>query len=173
MDYKNSIVTLCLVVLTGCSTSNQYQVTYNSNPQGATLICSGKDWGYTPVELYYDESVRLERYINASSCSANWVSGVTKKYSTKLNVFPDSQGTTVTLERPKGLGYSQDVEFASKVQRMKAEKKAASIPVRGYAGGADPVGYEPPTQTFTTCYPIEDKISLAQHICINSTGYDF
>jgi len=54
MLYKNSILALSLVVLAGCS--NSYRITYDSDPQGATLICSGENEGYTPVKIDYLES---------------------------------------------------------------------------------------------------------------------
>jgi hypothetical protein len=158
MFYKNSILILSLIMLAGCSTSNKYQVTYDSDPQGATLICGGEDQGYTPVILYYDESVRLEPYINVSNCSANWRSGVKQTYSTKLNVFPDSVGTISTLERPKGIGYAEDVIFARTVKQMQAE------PTRGYS----PVNMDEfnTPQKFTTCYRMDNKISLGQSLCV-------
>jgi len=40
------------MILSGCA--SKYVVTYDSNPQGASLVCSGKNWGYTPKKLYYD-----------------------------------------------------------------------------------------------------------------------
>ena len=159
MFYKNSILILSLIMLAGCSTSNKYQVTYDSDPQGATLICGGEDRGYTPVILYYDESVRLEPYINVSNCSANWVSGVKQTYATKLKVFPD-RGTMTTLERPKGSGYDEDVIFARRVKQMQA------VPTRGYA---PPLSWEEINgpQTITECYRMDNKISLGQSMCVS------
>ena len=42
---KTGIISILgIVVLTGCVTK-QLRMTYDSNPQGASLICNGKNWG--------------------------------------------------------------------------------------------------------------------------------
>lgn len=112
------------VLLSGCA-SNQYAVTFDTNPQGATLVCDGKNYGYTPVKLYYDKKNITSSTMNVSNCKATWVSGASQSYPYNLAVYK-SGGTLITLPRPNVAGYSQDAEFALKVKNMKANQQAAA-----------------------------------------------
>ena len=42
-----------------------------------------------------------------------------------LKKFPD--GVEQTVQRPSGEGYSQDAEFALKIQNMKSQRRAAKV----------------------------------------------
>lgn len=58
------LCTATIVALTGCATG--YPATYNSIPQGATLVCGKSVWGITPYTNYYsadilEELARIER----------------------------------------------------------------------------------------------------------------
>ena len=111
------------LVFSGCS--SKYEVTFDSNPRGATLICNGQNWGYTPKKLYYDEKVKEYKVIDVSSCSANWISGYSANYPKDMTIFPEG-GTITTLNRPTyGEGYSTDVQFALQVEQMKAQQSQA------------------------------------------------
>lgn len=110
--------------LSGCA-SNQYAVTFDTNPQGATLICDGQNFGYTPVTLYYDKKNITSGTMNVSNCSAVWSSGASGQYPYYLQVY-ESGGSKITLPRPNVAGYSQDAEFALKVQNLRANQKAAN-----------------------------------------------
>ena len=112
------------LLLNGCS--NKYEVTFDSNPRGATLICNGKNWGYTPKTLYFDEDVRNYSAIDVSRCSANWVSGYSQNYSTSMKIFPNA-GTVTTVNRPTGEGYSVDAQFALQVEQMNLQQSQVSI----------------------------------------------
>ena len=92
---KFYLIALMLFILGGCS--SQYVVTFDSNPKGASLVCSGENWGYTPKKLYYDETVKKHSTINVSGCSANWVSGARKSYPSNLKVFPQG-GTIISVD---------------------------------------------------------------------------
>lgn len=118
------VVALTLAALTtGCATG--YQVKFDSTPQGASLICDGTNWGYTPRTLYYDKkSVESQAHINASNCSAVWSSGVSATYPAYLQIFA-SGATDITLPRPDAPGYAQDAEFALKVQQLNVQKQQA------------------------------------------------
>jgi hypothetical protein len=122
---KNIIVMVIfftMLFISGCS--SKYPVTFDSNPKGASLICNGTNWGYTPKTLYYDKKVKKMTTLNVSSCSANWVSGARKNYGT----VPPTQypnGVRTTIQRPRGDGYSTDAEFALKVQNMNYQRRQA------------------------------------------------
>lgn len=111
-----------LFFMSGCS--SKYPVTFDSNPRGASLVCNGTNWGYTPKTLYYDEKVKEMTTLNVSSCSANWVSGVRKNYG---NVPPTQypNGVRTTIERPSGDGYSTDANFALQVQNSNYQRRQA------------------------------------------------
>ena len=121
---QNLFVLVALSSLIGCST-NKYSVQFDSMPQGATLVCSGTNWGYTPKRLYYDESVKSNAYLDVSDCRAIWSSGVTATYPARLNIYP--QGSTlITLPRPDAPGYSQDANFSLQIQNMQSQKRQAA-----------------------------------------------
>ena len=113
--------------LTGCATTKQYPLNFDSQPQGASLICNGQSMGYTPQVLYYDveyspESPNVLRINN--HCQGVWSSGVSGSYPTQFPIYP-SGGTRYTLQRPNLPGYSQDAEFALKVRNLEANQRAA------------------------------------------------
>ena len=69
-------------LFSGCA-SNQYAVTYNSDPEGAQLYCSDVAKGYTPAKLYYklDEATKKRGYVYTEPCGIKWVSGATGEAS--------------------------------------------------------------------------------------------
>jgi hypothetical protein len=105
----------------GCS--SKYVVTFDSDPQGASLICSGKNWGHTPKKLYYDKSVKKRSTINVSDCSANWVSGVRKSYPSYLTIYPEG-GTITTVSRPRSAGYSEDARYNLQLRQTEAAESS-------------------------------------------------
>lgn len=141
---------IMLFVLSGCST--KYGVTFDSNPQGALLVCGAKNWGHTPVTLYYDESVKKLATINVSGCSANWVSGAIRSYPNYLKVYPQS-GTVITVNRPIGFdGYAIDAGYALQLRHTEAAERAAKAQ-ESAAESAAAAAYEAQRQNnkTTTC----------------------
>lgn len=114
---------LFTALITGCASN--YGITYNSEPQGASLVCNGINKGYTSKTLYYklDKENKKNGSLRTQTCEARWVSGARKTYSNTwdLNKFP--KGVMQTLQRPNVPGYSQDAEFALKVKQMKIQKE--------------------------------------------------
>jgi len=133
---------LGMLILSGCS--SKYPVTFDSNPKGAVVVCSGKNWGYTPKTLYFDERVKQLNSLDISSCSANWVSGYSKNYGTiPVRQFPN--GVRLTLERPFGDGYEKDAQFALQIQNMEYQQrqaKAAEANARANREAADDAFYQ-------------------------------
>jgi hypothetical protein len=162
MSYKNAVFVLSLVVLSGCS--NSYEITYDSEPQGATLICSGTNEGYTPVEIDYAESIRNSPTANLSHCSANWASGAVETYRDNVTIYPSGDGTITTVRRSKGRGYAEDAAFALRVKQMQADERGT---LGAYVGGGNPAGWdELQKRTVTQCYRMDNKISLGQSMCV-------
>jgi hypothetical protein len=123
-----------LFILGGCS--SKYVVTFDTTPQGATLVCSGKNWGHTPKKLYYDESVKQQPYLNVSNCEAHWVSGARETYHSRATIFP-SGGTILTLERPSGPGYAIDAEYNMKRQQMEYQRRSVEAAERSAKAAED------------------------------------
>ena len=116
---------LGVLILTGCS--SKYPITYNSTPQGASVVCNGVNQGYTPTTLYYepDENQKNLGSMRTEPCTAYWMSGAKKDYSNTwdLKKFPD--GVMQTLQRPNVEGYEKDAQFALQVQNMKYQQRQA------------------------------------------------
>ena len=117
---------LGILILTGCG-SKQYSITYNTNPEGASIVCNGINKGYSPVTLYYTPDDKQWQYgkMRTISCTANWISGAKKDFSNTwdLNKFPD--GVMETLQRPNVEGYEKDAQSALQVQNMKYQRRQA------------------------------------------------
>lgn len=126
MKIKNIVLMLMISVLTGCASG--YKITYNTEPSGASVICGGINRGYSPVTLNYtpDENNKRTGSMKTVPCTAVWSSGARKYFSTAwdLNEFPE--GVMQTLKRPNGEGYTQDAEFALKVEQMKKSASSTS-----------------------------------------------
>ena len=117
------VALLFLIILNGCA--NSYPVTFDSYPQGATLIGNGTNYGYTPVTLYFDSSVKDKAALSISHFSANWASGARTNYGIiPVKHFPN--GVTQTVQRPSVPGLAQDNDFALRVQHMRAAQQQAA-----------------------------------------------
>lgn len=162
MKFQRLIYLLLISFLSGCASSG-YKITYNTEPVGASIICNGKNEGYSPVTLNYspDENNKKIGAMKTVPCTATWSSGVRKSYSNTwdLNKFPD--GVMQTLQRPNEEGYSQDVEFALKVQQMKNQQAQAQAAANAQAWDnlnrslketAESIRRNTPKSTYTNCY---------------------
>jgi hypothetical protein len=113
------------LILTGCS--SKYPITYNSTPQGASVVCNGINQGYTPTTLYYEPSENQKELgsMKTVPCTAYWMSGAKKDFGNTwdLNKFPD--GVMQTLQRPNVEGYEKDAQFALQVQNIKYQQRQA------------------------------------------------
>ena len=106
---KTVLTAVLVLLLSGCA-SDQYSVTYKSDPQGASLVCNGTPMGYTPVTLYYKKT----GFTRSQPCVVKWVSGAEKTVNPLtadvMVRYPD--GATITSKRPDQGGYSQDAQAA-------------------------------------------------------------
>ena len=113
------LLLLLTVFLTGCG--GGYGITYNTVPEGASVICDGVHKGYSPIRLTYD----VDKEFNTKPCYAQWSSGVKKNYSDSWDTRDWPDGVMQTLQRPSGGDYSKDAEFALKVQEMRQQQQSA------------------------------------------------
>ena len=121
------IILLSFIFLSGCASTGSnhvYKITYNTVPEGASVICDGVNKGYSPVVLSYypNESERVSGSMQTKPCKAVWSSGISRWFNNiwDLNQFPI--GVIHTVQRPNVEGYSQDAEFALRVQQMKQQE---------------------------------------------------
>jgi len=123
---KGLVLIFITILTAGCSSS--YNIIYDTDVDGAMLVCDGKNKGYTPKTLYYDVDKESKKRggFRTVECEARWASGARKTYSNNwdLNKFPD--GVRQTLTRPNVGSYQQDAEFALKVRAMKAQEEQAN-----------------------------------------------
>ena len=124
------LITISVLFFNGCASQNadnnsgKYPVIFDSYPQGAALICNGKELGYTPKILYYENDFEGKEVINLSNCSANWVSGARKDYGI-VDIKQSPEGAKQVLQRPDFPGYKKDAKFAFK-ERIKRSMKQQS-----------------------------------------------
>lgn len=113
---------LPLLILQGCATN--YSVTYDSNPQGALLVCGGENKGTTPTTISYDvDKYDKERgFINPEPCGANWVSGMHMPYDKSFDLTKSPKSAKQILQRPDGDGYAQDEAFALELKNSSQKK---------------------------------------------------
>ena len=121
-----------LVAVSGCTSANRYGVTYQTKPEGASIICDGQDRGYSPVDLEYklDEEHKSNGILYTRQCTAIWKSGYSSNFDTAINLNEFPNGLITTITRASGKGYKKDIEFASRIQQIRAVSDSGiGIPV--------------------------------------------
>lgn len=152
---KFHIMTAVVIFLTGCA-SNQYSVTYATDPSGAQLYCGGVAKGYTPVTLYYtlDKETKERGVLNTVPCGVKWASGATAQTNRQFSLSEFPKGVMTTTPRPNVEGYSQDAEFALKVQQFKYQQAqdAAAAKAQAWKDLNQAIKDATPKSTYTNCY---------------------
>ena len=95
---KIIILLLAISFLSACGSSG-YAITYNTLPQGASVICNGKHEGYSPVKLYYEFDME-KRYGYSEPCYTQWSNTGKKQYSTTWDLKKFPNGVIQTLDIP-------------------------------------------------------------------------
>lgn len=115
---KITLMLMFIACLTGC-TSNQYRVTYASNPMGAQVYCNGTPRGYAPVTLVYqlNDEVRKQGVLRTQSCGFKWVSGVTAAANREFDLQEFPHGVTTLTTRPDEPNAHIDHSFALQLQQ--------------------------------------------------------
>ena len=130
------LLVLFIFIIAGCSTMKSlvegYEITYDSHPSGASLMCDGQFKGYTPTTLYYDVTIQDIRggLYKTTQCKTVWVSGASVAYKTEWDLKEFPNGVTATAQRPNIDGYKEDAEFALKVQELRYLKQQAEATER-------------------------------------------
>lgn len=106
-----------LAALGGCAS---LQITYQSDPQGATLYQDGQPIGVTPYTLTYEpsEAFREGGCMSIRETAVKWASGATASTSGVLVVCKSTgERQTYTFIRPDVPGRDIDVNYALQRQR--------------------------------------------------------
>ena len=113
-----------VLFLTGCASG--LQVTYESQPPGASIIESGKIIGTAPVTVPYHppESFTSGGCVTLAPVTAQWISGARTTYQPTAC---RSTGTSqrYVFQRPAGAGMDIDANYALQLQRNQIMKDAA------------------------------------------------
>ena len=124
---KFMLILTSLLALEGCATN--LEVTYKSDPPGATLYTNGKSLGYAPVTLNYqvDEKDRQRGWLLLSAPTAKWLSGAEASRADGIRAeLRNSLSQEYTFYRPDNFpGREQDVRFGLEVERLQVEKARA------------------------------------------------
>lgn len=125
MRIKGIVLLLLVIVLSGCSSG--YSITYNTEPTGASVVCNGTNYGYSPVTLNYtpDGNNKKSGILKTTTCTAIWSSGARKVFSDSWNLNEFPKRVMQTLQRPNVEGYSQDASFALQIKNMQYQKRQA------------------------------------------------
>ena len=123
-------VTGSLVLLTGCSTADYYEITYATKPEGASIVCNGVDRGYSPVDLKYklDEKDRAYGSFITRPCKAVWSSGASRNYDNRYDLDEFPHGVITTITRRSGEGLEQDRDFAYRLKQVRSLTGGDTVP---------------------------------------------
>ena len=106
---KTVLTAVLVLLLSGCA-SDRYAVRFDSDPQGANVVCNGVSQGYTPVT----SSLNKTNFTQAATCTAKWISGAERTFPTvtiqTMRDYPS--GVRVSVTRLSQDGYSQDAQAA-------------------------------------------------------------
>lgn len=116
--FKIILTMVVFSFITGCA-SNQYSVTYASEPSGAQVYCNGVAQGYAPVTLYYtlDDETKKKGVLNTVPCGVKWVSGAAARANSQFNLNQFPSGVITTSPRPNEPNAHVDHSFALQLKQ--------------------------------------------------------
>jgi hypothetical protein len=112
--------------MTGCA--NQLQMTYYSDPPGATLYAGDRNLGRAPLTFNYDISEADEKRgsMNLRGLTARWVSGASQSYGTVTSNLKIGKSQYFTLKRPSNApGLSTDMNYALELEKLDVMRRQA------------------------------------------------
>jgi hypothetical protein len=106
-----------IIVTSGCA--NRPQVTYYSDPPGATLYQSGRPMGTTPTTLTYarNKSFNKGQCIRIEGTSVKWASGAEASIAYLTMCPATGYSQQYTFIRPDTPGREIDLNYALQLQR--------------------------------------------------------
>lgn len=123
---KLLISTAAVLILSGCASSNDYRIVFDSEPRGALVTCYSSTIGYTPTEIRIPKE-RVQGGFGMDDCKATWVSGASTNYRYVLasDVEKLPNGLMQTAKRGNEPNYAMDAQAAqnSHYQRQAIEQQ--------------------------------------------------
>jgi hypothetical protein len=113
------LLSIFLIISTGCTTSNRISMTYYSDPPGAVLYEGQRLFGYTPITLYYQVSPesREQGYVHIQGTTARWVSGASISNGGRFAFLNQGDVFQYTFIRPDNVqGREKDINFSLQLQ---------------------------------------------------------
>jgi len=116
--------------MTGCA--HQVEITFNSDPYGATIYTdNGHSIGYAPKTLYYNipENTKESKIIRIAPISARWASGATSDSGPILvDINRHGLKQEYTFKRPSNTpGADIDAKFAIELRRQHLQAAAVGL----------------------------------------------
>ncbi len=113
------LLVLCFFLFLGACSS--IAVTYHSDPEGATVVCNGSDYGETPLTIHY-KLRDVDKHLGilyTDPCYAQWLSGYRVSYTNRVHLPPIPVFGYQMAKRPLGDGYAQDADYGLRVQTLR------------------------------------------------------
>jgi hypothetical protein len=120
---RSLVCALLLLAVTGCS---QVQITYYSEPEGATIVISGVNHGTSPVTLYYNPTKEHETAKNMSVQGgyAQWMSGAIARKEFFSIDLSGGRSFTYTFNRPHNAPNAEiDTNYANQLRAARLERR--------------------------------------------------
>lgn len=134
MNYRKleTLLLIILVVLiSGCASG--LNVTYHSDPAGATLYAGNQRFGYTPQTLRYQISEEDQKrgYVILQGASVRWASGVSANITSLRADLRNGFNQQFMFNRPADYpGYEVDARFALELEKLKVMRQQADAQYR-------------------------------------------
>ncbi|MBU1233292.1 MAG: hypothetical protein KKD01_01280 [Proteobacteria bacterium] len=114
------IILFLLISSSGCA--RKINVTYHSDPTGASLYEGSKLMGYCPITLIYNFSYPEVKHGSKMlrGVRVEWISGATAKVDDFRAYIATGKYQELTFKRPSGIpGMEQDAMFGLEVQKVR------------------------------------------------------
>lgn len=118
------MIYLVVLLLAGCASigRDQNQITFDSNPPGATISSGNETWGVAPQTRIWTLA-KGQRTAVSAPITATWISGA--KSTITMNLQAGQEGA-YTIIRPQGVaGLEIDVQWAMHLQQQETAKQAS------------------------------------------------
>jgi len=132
------------IFMAGCA--NQLQMTYYSDPPGATLYAGDRNLGRAPLTFNYDisEADQKRGSMNLQGLTARWVSGASQSYGTVTSNLNIGKSQYFTLKRPSNapgltadMNYALELEKLTEMRRQSAAQEDAAYEARRAASATE------------------------------------
>ncbi|HXI11336.1 MAG TPA: hypothetical protein VNM92_01655 [Thermoanaerobaculia bacterium] len=131
--------------------TTKIEVTYHSDPPGASVYEEGRLWGVAPIKIKYNLAGKFKECAALKAVTVRWVSGAEVSMG-ELTICPQNgKKQQFSFMRPTGIpGIELDVTFAIDMMRSQAAQHAASAASDAAGAAAVAAVFQRPKQCITT-----------------------